>query len=119
MVHKIRNLRRPVTHEANGHTCKLVTTGYVAAAVGRSPWTVRHWQQIGLLPRAPFILQPKDPRARRHLYPADFVNRLPQIIEDGGWQDRLERDHWRRFHREVFDAYDEVMRPLLTEVVTE
>jgi hypothetical protein len=119
VVAKIRNLRQPIQTEINGQPCVLLTIGFVLRAIGRSKWTLRNWEKLGLFPEAPFVLRPDVPSARRHLYPAPFVQRLKEIAGHGYVGTRLDFEDWERFRDEVFDAYNETVTPLFAGVMPE
>ena len=117
LVDKIKNLRRPVVAEINGHPVSLVTVGYAAHVLGRTSWTIKYWTKVGLFPRAPYVINPNDPRTRRHLYSEAFIDSLVVIANRGYLGRRLDRDQWQRFRNEVFTAFDVSMSGL-TNVVT-
>jgi hypothetical protein len=119
MANATKNLRRPITTVINGHQCVMLTTGYVANAVGRTPWTIKHWQRIGLLPAPTLVLHPEVPSARRGLYPMSFVKCLAEIARRDYMDHRLDRADWQRFHAEVFAAYEKTILPLLKRSVIE
>jgi hypothetical protein len=110
---KIRNLRRPIRQTVNGQVVYLLTTGYLSDAIGRSKWSVKYWQRLGLLPQPPFVLHPDVQSARRYLYPATFVKCLAVIASQDYVVGRLERKDWQRFQHEVWAAYETTVVPLL------
>jgi hypothetical protein len=110
---------RCIEIEINGELRILCTIGKVAEALGRTPWTVRRWQALDLLPATPFFLSPDIPRTRRRLFPVDFVKSLAVIADQGFVGERLDRQHWDRFHREVLAAYEATVTPLFRSGVTE
>ena len=112
MVDKPKNLHKPIRREINGHDCMFLTIGYIAHVLGRTTWTIKHWEKIGLFPPAPFIQHADVPRTRRRLYPEAFVEQLDEIVKRGYVGQRMDRDDWRRFHREVRSAYEATVTPL-------
>jgi hypothetical protein len=102
-----------------GVPTKLCTIGHVADALNRTGWTVKYWEAIGLLPPARFILNPEVPRTRRRLYSEEYVHALGLIADQGYLGQRLDRNHWDRFHHEVLAAYKETVTPLISAGVTE
>ena len=96
-----------------------MTVAYVAKAIGRSKWSVKHWQRLGLLPEPPFVLHPDVQEARRYLYPATFIDCLAQIASQDYVVRRLDREDWQRFHNEVYEAYERTVAPLLGGGVTD
>lgn len=117
MAKRIKNLRHPITAVVNGHPCELLTVGHLARAVGRTPWTVKHWQRIGLLPRPQVILNPKVPQARRGLYKSDFVAEMKVIGKKDYLYPRLDRADWQKFHSDVMRAYEKTIAPFLSDAV--
>jgi len=113
MQTKIRSLRRPITHTVNGEVVTFLTIGYVAKAIGRTQWSVKHWQRLGLLPQPPFVLRPAAPEAKRGLYPQLFVKCLARIAKQDYVISRLDRKDWQRFQHEVWAAYEATVGPLL------
>jgi hypothetical protein len=116
MVDTVTNLRtiRIVLH---GREHEMVTIGHLARALGRTVWTVKSWEQLGLLPRAAFVLNPNSLSARRRLYPPAYVDALQEIRKQGYLGRRLDRDQWQRFHAEVWAAYQATVTPLLARGV--
>jgi hypothetical protein len=115
VMDKIRNLRRPFDVEIHDHQkIEVVSIGYVARALGRTTWTVKSWQRIGLLPNAPWLLDPEISNLRRRLFPVTFVEALAVIAKRNHLGRRLDRSQWRRFQLDVFDAYDRTVVPLLS-----
>jgi len=115
----IRNLRHPVEVEIDGRRYSLVTTGYLAAAIGRTPRTVRLWQEQSLLPRAPFVLHFKSPYARRWLYPAEFVDAVADIAAVCETGKRMDKSKWDSWEKMIDDAEEEFISPLLGLGVTQ
>jgi hypothetical protein len=93
----------------------LVTVGYVALALGRTVWTVDYWERIGLLPQSPFLLRPGVPLKQRRLYPAAYVKVLGEIAQQDYVRERMERSDWPAFQIAAFAAYEQTVRPLLTD----
>ena len=75
---------------------RLLTVSYVASALGRTRWTIRHWQQRGLLPPAPFVINRENKSSRRWLYPETFVEELATIMQTYPGP-RIEKDAWPDF----------------------
>jgi len=118
-VPHIKGLHKAIQVEINGQPIKLLTVGYVAHALRRTPWTIHHWEQLDLFPKAPFYLHPNDARTRRRLYPQPFVDRLNDIYAVGYLGQRLDWYSWKRFYLDVRDAYEETIVPLLRPGVLE
>jgi hypothetical protein len=112
MESNVKYLRSPIKTEIGGRPCTLLTIGHLAHALGRTPWTIRHWTRLGLLPPAPFDLRPEDPRRRRRLYPQPFVLALADIAALDYVGARLDRNQWQRFQVEVWEAYQATVVPL-------
>ena len=72
-----------------------------------------YWERIKLLPPTPFVLYPDRHRAKRRLYPEDYVTQLARIMDRHYPGGRLERDKWRGFQERVYELYNEVVMPLL------
>ena len=111
-----RCLRRPINADIGGQIVTLMTVGHVAAALGRTRWTVDCWITLGLLPKPPFVINPNDDVIKRRLYPSAFVERLAVIANQIG--PRLPRSEWQGFHDQVVDAYNEVVGPLIRPGIT-
>jgi hypothetical protein len=92
---------------------RMFTISYMAASLHRTRWTVLHWERIGLLPPAPFVINPKCSRTRRRLYPEHYVEELARIMTKHYPSLRLERESWRGFQEHVYDAYNRLVMPLL------
>jgi hypothetical protein len=101
----------------NGTEVRLLTIGYLAAALRRSRWTILHWERLGLLPPAPFVINPERHRAKRRLYPEDYVRELSRITYRHYPGPELKREIWVRFQDHVYDAYDRLVVPLLVGVI--
>jgi hypothetical protein len=113
MAKSVKNLRRPITAQIEGKDCTLLTIGYMAAAIHRTSWTIKYWERLGLLPPAPFVVNPERLRTKRHLYPEQFVAAIARVMNDYPGE-RLERDQWRSFRKRANEAYAETIGPLLT-----
>jgi len=109
----VRNLRHPIRVTIDGETVELVTSGHLAAAVGRTPRTIRNWRAMNLLPKPPFVLHFKSPGACRWLYPADFVKAMAEITASGVIGNRMPKDRWDEFESMVDAAEEEFISPLL------
>lgn len=97
----------------NGTEVRLLTVGYVAAALGRSRWTLLEWERLGLLPKTAFVMNPRRHRAKRRLYPEDYLLELARITERYYPAARLDRKQWRSFQGDVYKAYNRHVMPLL------
>ena len=104
---------RRVTATINGTNITLLSSGYLARALGRTGWTVRHWIKLGLLPPAPFVISPDVPRTRRPLYPEQYLDALTEIAWRLRIGSRMDYANRRSFHAEVARAYEEIVVPLL------
>lgn len=113
-----RHLRRPVLVEHFGEVYRFLTIGYLAEAVGRTPRTIRRWQEVGLLPKPEIFLYPRRLPAKRGLYPEGLVTALRQVASRGGIGPRLEWQEWDRFRDEAWSAYEVAMRPLRTGAIS-
>jgi hypothetical protein len=102
---------RSIEIQINGKVATLCTIGHVARVLRRTTWTVKYWEAIGLLPPAPYILNPEVPRTRRRLYLAEYIEALGVIADRGYLGRRLDRDEWRRFHDDAFMAYQQTVTP--------
>ena len=116
MDYSAKGLRHPILATVNGHRCELLTIGHLAAALGRSSWTVRYWTRLGLLPEAPFDLHPGEPHRRRRLYPRLFVDALAELVDRDFSGPRLERESWQQFQTAVWAKYGETVVPYIDGV---
>src|ERR1700733_9348258 len=92
-----RFLRHPITTVIRGEQCQLVTTGHLAAAIRRTPRTVRRWQEMRLLPPPPFFLDYSSSCNRRWLYPSEFIERLAEVFDSGVIGNRLDQQDFLVF----------------------
>ena len=116
-MENVPGLRR-VTATINGTDVTLLSAGYLARALGRTGWTVRHWIKLGLLPPAPFVISPDVPRTRRPFFPEQYLDALSEIAWRLRIGQRMDYEKWRTFHFEVARAYRETVVPLLPFRVT-
>jgi hypothetical protein len=86
--------------------------GYVAQALGRTSTTIKIWEKYGLFPQAPYLMNSKSISARRRLYPEDFIKSLKQIRDHGYIRQRMDRNVWQVFQREVLEALQRAVAPL-------
>jgi hypothetical protein len=91
---------------------RLLTVSYIASALGRTRWTIRHWQQLGLLPPPPFVINRENKSSRRWLYPEPFVEELATIMQTYPGP-RIDQDAWPDFRKRAFEAYHKHVDPLL------
>jgi hypothetical protein len=91
---------------------RLLTISYVAAALGRTRWTIRHWQRLGLLPPSAFVINRDNKSSRRWLYPEPFVHELALIMQMYPGP-RIEQTAWPGFRKRTFEAYHKHVDPLL------
>lgn len=119
MLMKVKGLRSPIRTTINGHATVLYTNGWVVHILNRTPWTLQHWQRIGLFPKAPFTLNPSNRPAKRWLWPEPFLQSLKVIGKSSYYGDRLDRADFQRFHDDVFAAYEKSVKPLLARAVIE
>lgn len=97
---------------------RLLTTGYLAIAIGRTPWTIKYWQRMGLLPPPPFAIHQNDVQRRRWLYPEPFVDAVSEIVGRRQIGTRLDREDWPWFREEIVAAYEMTVEPLLSGTCT-
>lgn len=110
---------RSIEIQIDGEIRTLCTIGHVACALRRTAWTVKHWEAIGLLPPAKYVLNPELHRTRRRLYPAEYVDALCAIADRGFIGKRLDRRDWEQFRLEAFSAYERTMTASPCVSVTE
>lgn len=91
---------------------RLLPIGYLTAALRRTRWTVLYWERMKLLPPTPFVMNPDYHRAKRRLFPEDYLLELARITKRYP-SARLEREQWRSFQEDVYDAYNRHVMPLL------
>jgi hypothetical protein len=104
--YRTRYLHRPITIQIGNEVFSFLTIGYVAEAVGRSTANIKRWQRLGLFPRPEYWLYPNRGPASRGLYPEDFVKSLSEIARRTCPSRRMDRKHWRRFHDDVWAAFE-------------
>jgi len=110
---RISDLRAPIPFNIAGQEIELLTIAYVAHSLGRTPWTIRSWQRLGLFPRTPFHIHPAIPHLRRHLFPTQFVDAVAELVRRNHLRERLNRDGLDSIQRDVFEAYRLTVVPLL------
>ena len=101
----------------DGDEVSLLTVGHLAHALGRTIWTVHYWESLGLLPPAPFVINPDLPGTRRHLWPEPYVDALAAVADRLGIGGRMNRRLWMSFYQETRAAYEVTVLPLLHGVV--
>ena len=115
-MQNLRGLRR-ITVSIHGDEVSLLTVGHLSHALGRTIWTVHYWEGLGLLPPAPFVINPDVPGTRRHLWPEPYVDALAATTDRLGIGGRMNRSLWMRFHQEASASYEVTVLPLLHGVV--
>ena len=103
---------RVIVGRVYGKRIRCVTVGGLAAALGRSPRTIRLWERTGLLPKAPFLLRPDNPRAQRRLYPEQLVEVFAQVAKSEGFGRRRRSGLDDRHRDQLWAVYDDVMRSI-------
>ena len=97
-----------VIAEIGGKRVTLYSIGVLAHAIGRSPITVRKWENGGLLPR-PFV-EVSDHECRRfRWYTAEMIAAIRQVaLQEGFGKRRPSGLFWR--HRQLLcDAFDHAL----------
>ena len=89
----------------------MLPIGYLTAALRRTRGTVLCWERMKLLPPPPFLMNPHRHRAKRRLYPENYLLELARIAKRYPGA-RLEREQWRSFQEDVYDAYNRHVMPL-------
>jgi hypothetical protein len=114
MRHHLRNHHHGIWVMApNGNDVRLLTIGYLSAALRRSRWTILQWEKLGLLPPPAFVMNPRRHRAKRRLYPHDYIEELGRVTANHYPAARLERESRAALQRDVYDAYNRLVMPLL------
>lgn len=77
--------------QATGHTYTIgdversvYPIGELARALNRRPATMRKWEDLGIIPRAPIELTPGSPGGRRRLYTAEHIIGMVRIADEEG-----------------------------------
>jgi hypothetical protein len=117
MARHVKNLRHAIRLTVDGSDYDLLGIGHLARAVGRSPSTVKRWQLLGLLPEAPYILNPAKSNIRRRWYLATYVDSLAQIMAMYYPKARLDRTCWTPFREQAHDAFARLVLPLVGDSV--
>ena len=60
---------------------RLLPIAYLTAALRRTRGTALHWERIKLLPPTPFVMNPHYHRAKRRLFPEEYVMELARIVD--------------------------------------
>lgn len=102
---------RVVVIEVNGKEIECVTIGSLAAAVGRKPRTIRHWEAIGLIPPPPFML-PGEYNTKRRLYPITLVDVIKRVAEQEGFGRRRPSGLFWRQQQEIYTAWNLALEPI-------
>ena len=96
---------RSMVVEVDGVQVRLLTVGALAAAVNRTSATIRFWERRGLIPRAPYVLETEDPRAKRRLYPPEIVEAVRRVALQECFGRRRPSDRFLRQQERLCDAW--------------
>ena len=105
---------RRVLVEVDGRIVDCLTIGGLAAAVGRSPRTIRGWERSGLIPPAPLVL-PGEQNTRRRLYPVLLVAAIKEVATREGFGRRRPSGIFLNQQKQIGDAWQRVMLSLISE----
>ena len=103
---------RRIEIEVNGMIVTCCTVGGLANAVGRSSRTIRDWERRGLIPGAPFVLNPNDVATRRRLYPLHLLEVLERVMKDERFGRRRPSGRFLRQQGQIYTAWNEALEPL-------
>jgi len=65
----------------DGHLLEGYYIGSLARAVGRSPRTIRRWEQEGTLPPLGYMTTAEDVRGRRRVYTQEQIEAIAVVID--------------------------------------
>lgn len=68
---------------SRGNEIRLYPTRVLAAALERTPGTIREWEYAKVLP-APYIFHEGDPQGRRRLYSEEMILKLRRLAAECG-----------------------------------
>jgi hypothetical protein len=105
---------RYLTVQVDGTIIHCVTVGGLAAAVNRSPRTIRGWERSGLIPAAPLVL-PGEQNTRRRLYPVLLVAAIKEVATREGFGRRRPSGIFLNQQKQIGDAWQRVMLSLISE----
>ena len=110
---------RYLTVQVDGTIIHCVTVGGLAAAVNRSPRTIRGWERSGLIPAAPLVL-PGEQNTRRRLYPVLLVAAIKEVAIREGFGRRRPSGRYLRQQQMLYEAWNAALASLTRgEGVTE
>lgn len=75
---------RPKVYNVGGVATEFYTVGQVAAALNRSPVTIRKWERLNVIPVAPFRSPAQVRKQARRLYTRSQLEALVQIAWEEG-----------------------------------
>lgn len=76
--------RHPRKYLVGGVEHEFFTMGHLAAALGRSPVTLREWEREGIIPRATYQVNAASKNGRRRLYTREQIEGLVKLaVEEG------------------------------------
>lgn len=71
-------------HVVEGVVMEMFGVAALAAALGRSPKTIRRWESTGVIPACLYGKNVHDPRARRRMYSRRYIEGLVWIADSEG-----------------------------------
>lgn len=74
----------PIIYKVKGQDVEFFTIGMVARALGRSAATLREWEAHGVIPKARYRTNSKDPKKARRLYTRAQVEGIVALAHEEG-----------------------------------
>lgn len=74
----------PTLRKVRGQDVEFFTIGMVAKALGRSAATLREWEAHGVIPKARYRTNSRDPKNARRLYTRAQVEGIVSIAREEG-----------------------------------
>lgn len=107
---------KPVVYNYGGHAREFFTIGHLATALGRSPVTIRSWENKGVLPKSPFrspspktsAIQGGKPKGKRLWTRSQIEGLLSIAAEEGCIVDEKQSPPTTNFTLRATDLFLEI-----------
>lgn len=100
----------PVVMSVKGRDVEFFYIGQLARALGRSPITLRRWEDNGVIPRSGYTKPSKDPRGKRRLYTRGQCESVIRIAFEEGLLNSKRAILGTKFTERVTSRFKELKR---------